>query len=236
MDDFAVRTRVWYRGALRSLLAWGAVAARTSGNGADCSAFSREMLEQLRGYRALRLGLRNGQSCEVSLDPEIAASDIAAATERLRALPSTTIWAGEELARARYDYVTLKGRRYLAVYARRLAEDAPEESLLLVDPVLLDQVFDLGEHGRGVNVALIAQDGGVVTSRGEGVDDSWLPAQDVDSARRGSAGRRRAALARAASMPPGLSPSRTSTSSPASTASRNGRRACSSSCCCWRRC
>jgi hypothetical protein len=179
VDDFAVRTRVWYRGALRSLLAWGAVAARISGNGADCSAFNRETLEQLRGYRVLRLGLRNGQSCEVSLDPEIAAPDIAAATERLRALPSTTIGAGEELARARYDYVTLKGRSYLAVYARGLAEDAPEESLLLVDPVLLDQVFDLGEHGRGVNVALIAQEGGVVTSRGEGVDASWLPAQDV---------------------------------------------------------
>lgn len=178
-DDFAVRTRVWYRGALRSLLAWGAGSLRISGNGSDCSAFSREALEQIRGYRAIQVTIRNGQRCDVSLDPAISAADMAAAAQRLRALPSTRIWAGEELARARYDYVSLNGRSYLVVYARSRAEDAPEEALLLADPGLLDQVFELGEGGEGMNVALISQEGTVVTSRGEERDATWLPERTV---------------------------------------------------------
>lgn len=179
-DDFAVRTRVWYRGALRSLLAWGAVGARTVGDGAaDCSAFSRDTLEQIRGYRAFHFTMRDGQRCEISLDPEITAADMVAITERLRALPDTPIWGGEELARARYDYATLKGRSYLVIYARSSAEDAPEDSLLLVDPLLLDQVFALGEGGEGMDVALISQEGGVVARRNTDVDVSWLPVRDV---------------------------------------------------------
>lgn len=178
-DDFAVRARVWYRGAMRSMLAWGIVSARAAGNGAqDCSVSSQEALAEVQGYRAVYFSLRDGQRCEASLDPTLTAAELAAVAERLRLLPPTPIWAGHELAHARYDYVTLKGRGYLVVYARSAAAAAPQESLLLVDPLLMDQVFELGEAGEAMNVALIAPDG-VVARRGEDADVSWLPVTDV---------------------------------------------------------
>ena len=191
-DDFAVRTRVWYRGALRSLLASGAVIARMSGGDADCAATGEALLAQVRGYRAFHVLTDSGRSCAASLDAGLTAAGMAEVSARLRALPPVKVWGGAELAQVRYDYVTVAERRYLAIYARNpeagkvsageiLAGKSLQEALLLVDPDLLDQVFDLGEAGEGMNVALISSGGAVVTSRNNAPsnDNVWLPRREV---------------------------------------------------------
>ena len=186
-DDFAVRTRVWYRGALRSLLASGAVIARTNSGDTDCTATGEALLAQVTGYRALHVSTDNGRVCAASLDPGLTAEGMAAVVARLRALPPVRVWGGAELAQVRYDYVTVAERRYLAIYARDpaagnvLAGKSLQEALLLVDPDLLDQVFDLGEGGEGMNVALISSGGAVVTSRNNATsnDNVWLPRREV---------------------------------------------------------
>lgn len=180
-DDFAVRTRVWYRGALRSLLASGAVMTR-SGADADCAVTGRALLDQVEGYRAFQLLTEDGRNCAASLDPGLTTEGMAALSARLRSLPPVKVWGGAELAQVRYDYVTLAERKYLAIYARNSdAGKVSQEALLLVDPKLLDQVFDLGEGGEGMNVALISSGGTVVTSRNSATsdDDAWLPRREV---------------------------------------------------------
>ncbi len=180
-DDFAVRTRVWYRGALRSLLASGAVMTR-SGADADCAVTGRALLDQVEGYRAFQLLTEDGRNCAASLDPGLTIEGMAALSARLRSLPPVKVWGGAELAQVRYDYVTLAERKYLAIYARNSdAGKVLQEALLLVDPKLLDQVFDLGEGGEGMNVALISSGGTVVTSRNSATsdDDAWLPRREV---------------------------------------------------------
>lgn len=80
--------------------------------------------------------------------------------------------------------MTLGGKRYLAVYARSDDAGSPmREGLLLVDPELLDQVFDLGDGEPGLVVALAGRDGDIIVSRGAAKPDdtSWLPAQDLAS-------------------------------------------------------
>lgn len=181
-DDFAVRTRVWYRGALRSLLASGTVIARTTGADGDCTATGQSLLEQVQGYRAFQVLTNTGRICTASLDARLTPEDMAAVSARLKALPPVKVWGGAELAQVRYDYVTVADRRYLAIYARDpTAAQAMQEALLLVDPKLLDQVFDLGEGGEGMNVALISSGGAIVTSRNStpGAEDAWLPRQEV---------------------------------------------------------
>lgn len=181
-DGFAVRTRVWYRGALRSLLATGSVIASTSGRDADCATSGRALLEQVQGYRAFHMVTDRGGTCAVSLDPGLTEADMAAASARLKSLPPVKVWGGAEIAQVRYDYVMLADRRYLAIYARNPNPGtALQEALLLVDPQLLDQVFDLGEAGEGMKVALISSGGTVVTSRNNtmGDDDGWLPRKEV---------------------------------------------------------
>lgn len=177
-DDFAVRTRVWYRGALRSLLTAG---VGIPIEGASCNDAARAMLERVSGYRAIHLVMQDGSVCSAALDQGLTQDALAATIARLKAKPTVRVWGGEELAPARYDDLTLDGRRYLAVFAQGKDPAQPvREALLLADPDLLNRVFDLGESEENLSVALIHRGSGVVTSRGvdEG-DESWLPAREV---------------------------------------------------------
>lgn len=179
-DNFAVRTRVWYRGALRSLLTVGTTLAAARTSDSDCSQIERAMLEKVTGYRAVHLRMRDGRVCSASLESGVGASELDGAADMLKARPPVQVWGGVELARARYDQIRLAGRRFLAVYAQENTNSALQDALLLVDPELLNQVFEISESDTGLAVALVNRGGDVVASRGVDEDDaSWLPAQEV---------------------------------------------------------
>jgi len=180
-DDYVIRARVWYRGILRSLLASGATLSRQAEEGSEaCSAAAGRLLEQIPGYRALYI-LGEARICAASSDPAVQAPQLEQAMIALRARPAGEVWAGAMLTQARYDYVAMGGRRYLAVYAR---DDDPakpfQEGLLLVDPDLLQQVFNFGEAESGLQSALVSRQSGVIVARGAtGSGTDWLPAKDV---------------------------------------------------------
>ncbi|KQU54918.1 hypothetical protein ASG72_04750 [Bosea sp. Leaf344] len=180
-DDYVIRARVWYRGILRSLLASGATLSRQAEEGSEaCSAAAGRLLEQIPGYRALYI-LGEARICAASSDPTVQAPQLEQAMISLRARPAGEVWAGAMLTQARYDYVAMGGRRYLAVYARDDDLAKPfQEGLLLVDPDLLQQVFNLGEAESGLQSALVSRQSGVIVARGAtGSGTDWLPAKDV---------------------------------------------------------
>jgi two-component sensor histidine kinase len=179
-DDFAVRTRVWYRGALRSLLATGTTLAAASTSDNDCGQIGHAMLEQVIGYRAVQIRMRDGRICSASLDDRISAADLASSADSLKERQAAQVWGGAELARARYDQIRLAGQRYLAVYAQSTTAGPMRDALLLTDPDLLNQVFDVSDTDTGMAVALVNRGGDIITSRGmDEQDDSWLPAQEI---------------------------------------------------------
>jgi signal transduction histidine kinase len=178
VDDYALRTELWYQGALKSLLASGSVLARTGE--ADCNAVGSALLAQVRYYRAFHIVTRDGVSCTSSLDDAITTADLVSAEASLRSLPPGDTATGDPLVRARYDQVQIGGRTYLAVYARGTdSEGRIEEALLLSDPASLDQVFDLGASDNGLKVALVSRSAGVLASRVEtstsDPESRWLP-------------------------------------------------------------
>lgn len=179
VDDYALRTGLWYQGALKSLLASGFVLARRGE--ADCNAIGSALLAQVRYYRAFHILTRDGVNCSSSLDTGISAADLVAVEAAMRKLPPVDPATADPLAKARYDQVEIGGRTYLAVYARGTNGDgAIEEAILLSDPASLDQVFDLGESDNGLKVALVSRSAGVLASRIEGrraEADGWLPAE-----------------------------------------------------------
>lgn len=179
-EDFAVRTRVWYRGALRSLLTVGTTLAAVKTSDSDCSQIEREMLAQVVGYRAVHIRMRDGRICSASLEAGIGENKLAREIETLKARPPVQVWGGTELARARYGQITLQGQRYLAVYAQTKTDGAMQDALLLIDPDLLNQVFEVSGGDIGLAVALVNRGGDVITSRGpDEADNSWLPAQEI---------------------------------------------------------
>lgn len=180
VDDFAVRTRVWYRGMSRALLAFGTTAAEVGLDTAGCRNAGVTAMERSGGFRGFLLRGADGQVCAGALDPDLSAAMLDGFAKQLASRPAVGMWNGANLGRMRYDQVTAGGRRYLAI----LASDFPsgsgglQQALLLTAPELLENVFDLGEDGQVLNVALIGRDVGVVASRGNNRDMTWLPRLD----------------------------------------------------------
>lgn len=180
VDEFAVRTRVWYRGATRALLAFGTVASDARLDSAACENAGREAMARTIGFRAFLLRNADGRLCTGSLDPELSQEMLVGVARQLAMLPSIATWNGADLGQIRYDQVTLSGRSYLAILAAdtQASGGQLQEALLLTTPDLLENAFDLGDEGSDMNVALIGRSGGVIASRGDGSDLSWLPQQD----------------------------------------------------------
>jgi two-component system, sensor histidine kinase PdtaS len=171
-DDFAVRARVWYRGALRSLVASAATIRAVSPPSDTCERIAEKALAAVSGYEALLLRVAGKPDCIGGLDGSIPRSEITTVANQLASRPPITLWGGTEFTKARYDQVTIAGRSYLAVYSEFDEGDA----LLLTKPDPLDDTFDLGSSDKGMMAALLRRGGDVVVARGGAqADASWLP-------------------------------------------------------------
>lgn len=175
-DDFAVRTRVWYRGALRSLVATSSAIRAASARTETCNDLARQAIASVTGYEALLLRGPGEADCIGRLDDRITLGELAAVADRLGSGAPIRHWGGTEFAEARYDQVTVAGRAYLAIYGKTDRGDA----LLLARSDPLDNVFDLGSAEPGLMAALIRRGGEVVVARKGGeAGTSWLPAAET---------------------------------------------------------
>jgi hypothetical protein len=179
VDDFAVRTRVWYRGMSRALLVFGAVASELGLDMAGCSDAGAKAMDRTAGFRAFLLRHTDGRICAGSLDSNLSAETLDGIARQLDGRAPVGMWNGADIGRMRYDQVTVDGRRYLAILASiPTTSSGLQQALLLAAPELLENVFDLGEDGQVLNVALVGRDAGVVAVRGDGRDLSWMPQTD----------------------------------------------------------
>ncbi|KRE21964.1 hypothetical protein ASE66_26280 [Bosea sp. Root483D1] len=171
-DDFAVRARVWYRGALRSLVT-SSTAIRAAAPPADsCERIAEKAIAAVSGYESLLLRVSGQPDCIGGLDGSIPRGELTAVANQLATRFPIKLWGGTEFTKARYDQVTIAGRSYLAIYSEFDGGDA----LLLTKPDPLDDTFDLGSSDKGMMAALLRRGGGVVVARGGAqADASWLP-------------------------------------------------------------
>lgn len=176
VDDFAIRTRVWYRGALRSALAAGATLAQFPTGATDCGVDAEAILRGIPGYVGLRVALPGRPVCAAVRDAAFGSSDLARISEEMARHPPVPSWAGSEIAETRYGQIERGGRRYLTVAARSVGPDGVTEMLLVASPGLLNNVFDLGAADPGTFVALASRGGDIVLARNMSNDDEgWLP-------------------------------------------------------------
>lgn len=180
-DDYAVRARIWFRGALRALLSTSAtVAALPPEPAFDCRTLDG-VLRSSAGYLALHFTIPGRGPCSVSIAPQISADDLARVSADMLRKPRVPIWGGVELSEARYGRVELHGQAYLAIHTRRPPGSGPEEAaLLLTSTELLNSAFELGTADPGLIVGMISRGSGVVIQRGgSDGDESWLPEDEI---------------------------------------------------------
>ena len=175
-DDFAVRARVWYRGALRSLVASAATIRAISPPSDMCDRIAEKALAAVSGYEALLLRVSGRPDCIGGLDGSIPPGELTAVADQLAKRMPVKLWGGTEFTKARYDQVTIAGRSFLAIYSEFDGGDA----LLLTKPDPLDDTFDLGSSDKGMMAALLRRGGDVVVARGGAqAEASWLPAAEA---------------------------------------------------------
>jgi two-component sensor histidine kinase len=174
-SEYAVRTRVWLRGAVRTLFASAASATSVAGDGSRCDAMLHDVVAANEGYEAISVDFGDGRSCVGAGTPQFAnfAGDV---SQRLGSKPRVEITPGVSLAAGVFAD---QGQSVLAIQA-----DAPKAAsqkwtaTALIDPALLAGAFELSP-GTGDIIALMEKGQKIVAASGtNGPDASWLPAAE----------------------------------------------------------
>ena len=180
VSGYAVRTMLWFRGSLRTMVA--TVTSVRAGQQAaqHCAATVKQVLADIEGYQAIHISFADGMSCFTSKDKAITQDDIAKLDVAQEGKPWVRNWTESVIARARYDAEAIGGKLHLVIHARNVQSDPVQWSAtLLIDPVLLDQAFEIGEADKNSLFALMKRGQKVVVARGIPEENtSWLPIKE----------------------------------------------------------
>jgi two-component system, sensor histidine kinase PdtaS len=180
VSNFAVRSRIWFRGASRTLLTTVLITHAARDGTVPCGAILSETLAGLPGFEAIRITSPDSADCHASINPDVTAvvlNDLAASQKKL---PYIQQWMGPSIGWVRYDAVRIKGTLHLLVFAKNPDPLGRQwEAILLTEPALLDQAFEAGSVEGTTNVALMARGNKIVVARNvDELDASWLPKEE----------------------------------------------------------
>ena len=172
--EYAVRTRIWMKGAAQTLSATAASVTNLHDE-SRCGAVLHEILAVNDGYKAIRVDFDDKRSCVEALDSEFS-NLVGVIGEKLRSTPRVGLAPGMSLAAGVFPN---KSQNVLAIQV-----DAPAMAgqqwvaTALVDPTLLVRVFELNT-GKGDIVALVQRGQKIVAEAGANPSDTgWLPATE----------------------------------------------------------
>ena len=180
--NYAVRTRIWYDGSLRGLIATVAGVEAAGASGAQSGGFDRQVLAGTQNYQALRLRFADGTSCLASRNPALTAAALDGMAATLTSQPIVQDPPDATTVTARYDYVDFGDEHFLAIHATGTgASGIGWEALYVTDTAALDRAFDLGALASGTIVGLVGRGDQVLVARGADKQNSgWLP-EESDS-------------------------------------------------------
>lgn len=181
VSDYAVRARLWFRGAARTAVATALTIRSTSALEERCTPQLRDGLVTISGLQGFLLRQADGTICQAGRDPALSGRTLVEITDELAAKPPLRLWTGTEQGQFRYDIVTLEGRRYLTVYARYPNQAGGMfETLMVMDPLPLEEAFKIGILDEGTIVALMSRGRNVLAVRGaDKLDTNWLPRDET---------------------------------------------------------
>ncbi len=177
-DEFAIRSRIWMRGTLRIVETTLSTAPLGAGNMAACQEQVAGVLRASPTFKALYVAGENRSGCLAATEGFMDDAALRALVITVRDRPATDAWIPSSTNRFRYDTVTFAGASYFVFYVQTVPPDRSEflEGMLVVDPFLLDQVFDLGIVDRMTTVGIVANRQDILAARGTAEqDNTWLP-------------------------------------------------------------
>lgn len=175
-SNYAVRVRVWFRGTLRMLMAAEATLQPQARDGGGCRVAADSLRASAVGIQALFMRTSGGVDCSTSGLPDLTDEVLSTLLRAQSARPANVAWGGIGPGTSRYDAIMIGPRQHLLVYVKT---GSASEALLVIDPNLLDAIFDVGSFAAGGIVALVNRGQTVIVARGaREADRSWLPAAE----------------------------------------------------------
>ncbi|MGL4728895.1 MAG: histidine kinase dimerization/phosphoacceptor domain -containing protein [Bosea sp. (in: a-proteobacteria)] len=177
VSSFAVRARVWFRGALRALVTTVESVKTVPGDVENCSVMTKRILDGINGFQAMRIHLPGGKTCYASKTESITSEALDRLAAEQLAMKLEPAWGGPRTADSRYGAVSIGKSQHLVIYTRNTRPDEGDwDAILLIDPVLADQTFELGLADGSSYVALMKRGQQVLAARGVAESESsWLP-------------------------------------------------------------
>jgi two-component system, sensor histidine kinase PdtaS len=177
VSSYAVRTRIWFGGSLRSLITVVESVKSVQGGAVNCTAMAKGMLDSIIGFQAIRVDIPDSPPCFASKIESITRDVMDRINGEELEKPLDTSWSGPQIADGRYSSAKVENGQHIVIHARSTQPDVPNwNATLLVEPALLDQAFELGEADGSSYVALMKRGQQVLVARG--IDESaraWLP-------------------------------------------------------------
>ncbi|PTM51836.1 sensor histidine kinase [Phreatobacter oligotrophus] len=178
VGNFSVRTRIWYRESLRTLLTASASVAAIGQTDAQCRAVTDRLIADNIGISGIIMQVGDDTACSAGNHSSITEPVLMGLVENYRSRTRSPTWIGSEMAETSYGVTMVGDQRYMVIYAGRPRGSSRMEGLLLVNATIVDRAFDLGTLGGGTVVGLVRTPGEVVITRGAAEQDSdWLPAE-----------------------------------------------------------
>jgi two-component system, sensor histidine kinase PdtaS len=177
VSNFAVRSRIWFRGSLRVLLTTVLSTHATRDGAIPCGDILRKTLGGLPGFQAIHIMYPGSSDCHASINPDVTAVELTDLAVSQQKLPYVQQWVGPSFGLVRYDAVRIKGTLLLLIFAKN-ADPAgqPWEAILLTETALLDQAFEAGMVEGTTAVALMTRGNKIVVARNVDEENaSWLP-------------------------------------------------------------
>ena len=172
-DDYVIRTRVWLRGAVRTI---NTAAAAASAHADDCSGMLADIVAVDGGYQAIEVDFDDGRPCAGGRNPDLVAA-VGEASRALRNEPRVAFADGQLTSLGVFP---ARGVRLIAIQT-----DSPKSSAhkwsatALIDANLLDRLFE-PSPGPNDATALVQRGQKVIVSNGpDSTDMTWLPATET---------------------------------------------------------
>jgi two-component system, sensor histidine kinase PdtaS len=177
VSNYAVRARLWYRGSLRTLVS---VVESIKSAGVDskyCSLITQGVISGIGGFQAIHIKFPDQPPCLASKNGSFTNNILENISIEQSKKSLVTAWSGLLIPNARYDAVIIEGKISLVLYTFHKQADGKQwEAVLLVDPILLDQAFEIGVQDSNTFVALMKKGQQIIVSRNvQEADLSWLP-------------------------------------------------------------
>jgi two-component system, sensor histidine kinase PdtaS len=180
-SDYAVRSRIWFRGAWRALTAASVAVRGQATSSEQCSAAAALMLKDLIGFEALYIEMYGGIVCYASRMPSLTLPIVAEISnnqaEKAFLQPTAVI----DFGNTRYDSVHIDNKLHLIAHVDdKTTLDKTWHATVLIDPDLLDGTFDAGSIQDRSIVALVKRGQKVLVARG--IDENatdWLPDKEL---------------------------------------------------------